>query len=128
MTCKCGRVIDGDFKRCAICRAIQTERRRQYGRGTQPPRIEQLVEWTPAPWMGRAACRGTATAKFYPERGASSYEPLRKLCAACPVRAECLEDALVYETDPAHAYGFRAGLTVDQRRELQRKRSEQAVA
>ncbi|HET9733186.1 MAG TPA: WhiB family transcriptional regulator [Acidimicrobiales bacterium] len=43
-------------------------------------------------WMARAACRGTPTSVFFPERGESG-ETAKLLCAGCPVRVECREHA-----------------------------------
>ncbi len=48
-------------------------------------------------WMADAACRTMDTELFFPARGRAGQEvDVRRLtCAACPVRAECLEYALV---------------------------------
>jgi len=46
-----------------------------------------------ARWREQAICRGTDLNLFYPERGESAG-PARQVCAACPVRQQCLEYAL----------------------------------
>ena len=59
-------------------------------------------------------CRGTALNLFYPERGESAG-PARQVCAACPVRQQCLEYALSNRITS----GIWGGLTERERRPLQ---------
>lgn len=48
----------------------------------------------------------------------ANYLPfMRKICASCPVKEQCLNDTLLYSDE----YGFRAGLTAKERRVLRRK-------
>lgn len=71
-------------------------------------------------WTDQAKCKG-AQRVFYIGNGAGSARA-REMCDTCPVKAECLADALAYErTVPAHLiFGYRAGLTASQRVDLMR--------
>lgn len=81
-------------------------------------------------WLELAACAGDPE----PDRWDShDIEPrrlreLREICAACPVRVECLDDALATEphTAPSTSYtmrwGVRAGTTPKQRDAIARDR------
>ena len=44
-------------------------------------------------WRRAAACRGMDPDAFHPVRGASVAQA-KTICARCPVRVECLNDAL----------------------------------
>jgi len=72
-------------------------------------------------WHDRAACRGMPVRVFYPEDPRMDrWDVAQEICAACPVRGLCLEDALARN----ERYGMRGGLTPRQRRrrrELQRR-------
>lgn len=69
-------------------------------------------------WRHSAACRGMDPALFYPDKGVG-HRIAKRTCAACPVRRECLQDAL--ETDETR-HGLRGGLTPRQRQALARSR------
>jgi WhiB family redox-sensing transcriptional regulator len=72
----------------------------------------------PTRWPLRAACGGADPEVFYPRNGgrdARDWEQARAICADCPVRAECLADAIACRDDQ---FGMRAGLTPAQRRPL----------
>lgn len=60
-------------------------------------------------WREQAACRGKETAKFFvEERGRSSlYDDARAVCAACPVRQECLDFAVKHRI----VHGMWGGLS-----------------
>ncbi|MGH8984727.1 MAG: WhiB family transcriptional regulator [Acidimicrobiia bacterium] len=47
-------------------------------------------------WHDRAACRDEDPALFFPPRGVSgaALAEAKAVCARCPVRGECLADAL----------------------------------
>lgn len=64
-------------------------------------------------WRDRAACLGLDTDMFFPH---PSEDPSAALavCAACPVREECLTDALKVEPS-SKRYGIRGGLTAKAR-------------
>ena len=72
-------------------------------------------------WRARAACRGVDPELFFPaaERGpvrAVQVAAAKAVCAGCPVRAECLDEALA-----RIPYGIAGGLTEDERRDLARR-------
>lgn len=63
-------------------------------------------------WLARAACAGGDLDLFF------SKPPLAlEICARCPVRPECLYEALTVEL-PGARYGVRGGLTAAQRNGL----------
>jgi WhiB family transcriptional regulator, redox-sensing transcriptional regulator len=67
-----------------------------------------------ARWRELAACRGAVLDLFFPERGESA-EPVRRVCARCPVRQPCLDYAITNRI----VYGIWGGLTERERRALQ---------
>lgn len=69
-------------------------------------------------WMERAACNGVGPVPFFDDHR-HDFASARALCEACPVRAECLAEALA---TPGQQWGFRGGLTQDERRLLVRGR------
>ena len=69
------------------------------------------------PWQERARCREHDPEVFFPEKGGSSREA-KRICADCPVRIECLAEAL----DNRIEWGVWGGLTERERRALLRKR------
>lgn len=79
-----------------------------------------------APWIAAAACRSVNPELFHPETGGRSkptekvLAPAARICAACPVRAECLADAI--DTGDWR-YGIRAGLWGTERRPKQPHRT-----
>lgn len=71
-------------------------------------------------WREQAACRGHDVALFYPKASRPEREPTidgraALLCASCPVRGECLADAIEHGEQ-----GTWGGLTARQRRDLER--------
>lgn len=76
----------------------------------------------PQPWRALAKCRGVDLAVFFPApSGPGGYDEARTICASCPVKADCLADALRFGMDD----GFRAGLTPRQR--ANRRRSDKVL-
>jgi WhiB family redox-sensing transcriptional regulator len=67
-------------------------------------------------WQESAVCAQTDPEVFFPEKGGSTREA-KKICITCPVRQECLEDALVKD----EGFGIRGGLSVRERRKLKRQ-------
>ncbi len=72
-------------------------------------------------WRTAAACRGTDPEVFFPvaEAGLAHERQVaaaKAVCAGCPVRQECLDEALVRIPD-----GIAGGLTADERRQLGRR-------
>jgi WhiB family redox-sensing transcriptional regulator len=66
-----------------------------------------------ARWRRLAACHGVDLDVFFPERGETAG-PARQVCAACPVREQCLEYALSNRI----THGIWGGLTERERRPL----------
>ena len=65
-------------------------------------------------WMDLAACKGLPNRVFFPlDR---RYGGARAVCATCPVRQECLDDALALGAKR----GMFGGLTPSQRARLRR--------
>ncbi|MGW0905817.1 WhiB family transcriptional regulator [Streptomyces sp. NPDC002853] len=73
-----------------------------------------------APWVERAACRDCDPDTFFPSGRSPDDTELeaaaKRLCASCPVAADCLSEALAHE----ESAGIWGGLTVRERRELRR--------
>lgn len=72
-------------------------------------------------WRNHAACRGCDPELFFPDRGGPSTAiaaQAKAICAACPVRTECLEEAIRDNEE----YGVRGGMTPRERRRLRRER------
>ncbi len=72
-------------------------------------------------WRAEAACKGWPLELWYPRRGQQATAA-RSVCDGCPVRQQCLNDALSEEAAGVEAVGIRAGLTARQRRRLRRDR------
>ena len=69
-------------------------------------------------WTTRAACKGTDPDELFVQGAAQNHAKL--ICRGCPVRTECLADAL----DNAIDFGVWGGMTVRERRALRRRRPE----
>lgn len=72
-------------------------------------------------WRDEAACKGMDPSLFFAEKG--SYAPVavreaKKVCAGCPVRQSCAEDAI----DNGYRFGVWGGLTPKERRAFGRAR------
>lgn len=68
-------------------------------------------------WREAAVCAQTDPEAYFPIKGGSA-RPAKQVCAICPVRTECLDDALA--TDERH--GVRGGLSARESRPLLRQR------
>ena len=70
-------------------------------------------------WRAEAACLGMDAETFYPYPTESPM-PAKRVCRTCPVRRDCLIDAL---GDPiSQDFGVRGGLTEAERLKLRRQR------
>lgn len=81
----------------------------------RPPSSPPLGHAAPAPlaapeWMRLALCAQIDPDLWYPQRGASP-RTAKQVCAACPVRAACLDYALTND----ERYGIYGGLSVRER-------------
>lgn len=75
-------------------------------------------------WRDRAACRGEDLNVFFPATtgGTGGNPAAATLCARCPVRPDCLDEALTLR----ETYGFRGGKSGDERALILRRRSTRA--
>lgn len=73
-------------------------------------------------WRAHALCAEVGGESFFPEGGQPSA-PARAICAQCPVRSACLEDALV---SGDVEFGIRGGKSARERRSLLKKHREAA--
>ena len=75
---------------------------------------EQLLGLGDSPWWWFAAlCAQTDPELFFPEKGGST-RAAKRVCAGCPVRAQCLEHALAHD----ERYGVWGGTSERERRRL----------
>ncbi len=77
----------------------------------------------PAGWEASALCAQTDPDTFFPEKGGAST-PAKRVCAVCPVRAECLEEAL----ERRERFGIWGGLSEHERRAVLAARDRQEAA
>ena len=82
---------------------------------------DTLTTYDPDQWRQRAACRDLDTATFFPESDEQAAAA-KLICATCPVRAACLEFAIVTRQDD----GVWGGLDENERRRVRRRRQEAA--
>ncbi|MGW4602706.1 WhiB family transcriptional regulator [Streptomyces sp. NPDC004532] len=81
----------------------------------------------------RAACTGMDTNLWYPEDHdqptAQVTAEAKRVCAACPIQAACLDTALAEEggMGAAGRYGIRGGLTGEQRHNRYKSRTMAAL-
>ncbi len=74
-------------------------------------------------WSERALCAEVDPDLFYPGKG-ERIAPAKRVCMACEVRTECLEDALA----TGERYGVRGGLSERERRKLAKRPPQEAAA
>lgn len=67
-------------------------------------------------WRTSAACQGCDLEEFFKDQN-RTQERVQRICRGCPVRSECLADAVAYERD-SYRWGVVGGLTTIQRRAL----------
>lgn len=68
-------------------------------------------------WMAKGLCTSVPPARFFPSDGAG-VELARKICAACPVKLQCLEHALEHRID----HGVWGGCSERERRRILKAR------
>ena len=71
-------------------------------------------------WLDDAACKGTPTKWWFPDTGHQTPPEAKALCRTCPVRDECLAEALAHGS--YGDYGYFAGTTAEQRRRIRNPR------
>ncbi|HVX44938.1 MAG TPA: WhiB family transcriptional regulator [Mycobacteriales bacterium] len=69
-------------------------------------------------WAAQAACKGTDPDELFVQGAAQNRA--KRVCAGCPVRTECLADAL----DNRMEFGVWGGMTERERRALLRRRPD----
>ena len=73
-------------------------------------------------WMLRGQCRASITRTFFPS-DSGGVEVARRVCAVCPVNAECLEYALVNCIED----GVWGGTSQRERHRILRQRHSQSL-
>lgn len=69
-------------------------------------------------WFDHAKCRGVDPAMFFPGHGENGSRA-KKLCAVCPVTAECLEYA--HQAPETWQHGVYGGYSSEERQRLGRR-------
>ncbi|WP_082581201.1 WhiB family transcriptional regulator [Leifsonia sp. Root227] len=69
-------------------------------------------------WEEHAACKNRDTELFFQPLGTSETEKAKRVCATCPVKRQCLTDALQYSD--SEDFGVLGGLDEKQRSRLRR--------
>ncbi|MGN7137299.1 WhiB family transcriptional regulator [Streptomyces pseudogriseolus] len=77
-------------------------------------------------WAARAACQGRDLSLFFSD-AEQKVRQAKAICAACPVRRECLDEALRAEATISAA-GVFGGLTADERNEVAAQRPSESPA
>lgn len=67
-------------------------------------------------WYADAACKGVDVNVFFRGTAESNKQATKNFCDLCPVRTECLEDALQYP--PIDQYGLAGGLSAHERKKI----------
>lgn len=69
------------------------------------------------PWQAEGVCRQVDIGDlFFPEKGGSTKEA-KRICAGCPVAAQCLEYALSHD----ERFGIWGGFSERERRQMKRR-------
>jgi WhiB family redox-sensing transcriptional regulator len=74
-------------------------------------------------WMPQGRCREIPPGTFFPSDGVG-VEVARRICAECPVKAPCLEYALLHRID----HGVWGGASERERRRILRQRRLDGVS
>ncbi|AEZ50755.1 WhiB family transcription factor [Mycobacterium phage Halena] len=83
------------------------------------------MNWWAQNWRKLADCQYVDPELFFPLKGQNNAWA-KRICAGCPVREECLEDAMAaeYREQKENRHGIRAGLTPTARYQLAKERGE----
>ena len=71
-------------------------------------------------WRDEASCLGYDPLWWFPAEWTKARPEVFAICAACPVQAECLADALTWPVGVDRAGGIRGGVTVSARQGMPR--------
>jgi WhiB family redox-sensing transcriptional regulator len=80
--------------------AADRSMRRYYKSFAAPPHT--LNAFLPPEWTEQALCASADPDAWFPENGGDPASAIRRICAACPVKVECLEYAL--DNDEQHGW------------------------
>jgi WhiB family redox-sensing transcriptional regulator len=93
--------------------------------GAEVIRLVSVTDPHEVVWQDLASCAEASGDYWYPEKDGVTREAktAKRICAACPVRPQCLEFALDHMTTTygAGMYGIWAGTTVNQRKQMLRQ-------
>jgi hypothetical protein len=67
-------------------------------------------------WWHLAACQGQPLSRFYPPNSAGMAATIETFCKRCPVKDECLSEALKTE-EPSARHGIWGGMSAIEREE-----------
>jgi WhiB family transcriptional regulator, redox-sensing transcriptional regulator len=97
--------------------------------GGAQPRATATALAVPGRWAERALCAQADPDAWFPDKGHRELARLAKrICARCPVRAQCLEHALSgADTWGGIATGIWGGTTPQQRDQLRQQRKAVAA-
>ena len=76
-------------------------------------------------WRDSASCLGTDLVVWFPEGGPGVHidtSVAKSVCHNCPVRVECLDDAMALERGQWDRYGIRGEMSAPERRKLAKSR------
>lgn len=104
---------------CSSCYGRKREGRPLISHATVRPTVTSAptrYPFTREQWMDDALCAQVDPERFFPEQGQSTRDA-KSVCAACDVRAQCLEYALRNNEE----HGVYGGLSERERRQLRRR-------
>lgn len=76
----------------------------------------------PPEWTEQALCTQIGGDLWFPEHG-EDQRPAKRVCAACPVRQQCLDAAIARQEQ----HGIFGGLNIRERRAYQRNGTQVAA-
>lgn len=100
-----------------MARHLNVPTRKFRRRGSDDPTAHFRSRTSSEDWRYRGACFGIDPDVMYPEHLAGVVEA-KRVCGPCPVRAECLEYALVNDED----FGIWGGESALKRRKMRKAR------
>jgi WhiB family transcriptional regulator, redox-sensing transcriptional regulator len=83
--------------------------------------VNRIVPAVGEGWRDNAACAGQPSYLFFDDE-ANKWKQAKELCATCPVLTQCRSWAMSYPAKDL--YGFWAGLTQRERRNIQNRQKE----
>lgn len=61
-------------------------------------------------WKDEAACRGEGISSWFARRTSQAGKRAVEICSSCPVREQCLDEAMTYEKTDGMRIGIWGGL------------------